>query len=70
VTLSRRFLKVDEQQTFEEELLSLSENIYVMTCDINNADTVQNIASQCKALLPPVKGVVHAGIVLRVSSLT
>ncbi|MCJ1309677.1 hypothetical protein MMC25_003337 [Agyrium rufum] len=65
VTLSRRKLDEQDHSAFQEELRILGAELHVITCDVTDKDSVQSAAAECSANLPPVRGVVHAGMVLR-----
>ncbi|CZR61454.1 related to polyketide synthase [Phialocephala subalpina] len=65
VTLSRRKLKPEVQAAFEEELLGMGAKLHIVACDITDKASVENAAEYCKQNTPPVKGVVHGGMVLR-----
>lgn len=66
VTLSRRKLQEEDQRAFEEELSVLGAGLHVISCDVTDEESVKSAAAECTSNLPPVKGVVHAGMVLRV----
>ncbi|KAK2057820.1 beta-ketoacyl synthase domain-containing protein [Colletotrichum caudatum] len=65
VTLSRRKLQEEDQQSLEEELRALGAELHIVRCDVTDRDSVLSAAAECSANLPPVRGVVHAGMVLR-----
>ncbi|KAF4983054.1 hypothetical protein FZEAL_1454 [Fusarium zealandicum] len=65
VTLSRRKLQEEDQVAFEEELRSLGAELHIIGCDVTDEDSVRSAAAECSANLPQVRGVVHAGMVLR-----
>ncbi|KAG9250059.1 uncharacterized protein F5Z01DRAFT_731189 [Emericellopsis atlantica] len=65
VTLSRRSLQEDDRVAFEEELRILGAELHVVGCDVTDEASVQAAAAKCTTSLPPVKGVIHAGMVLR-----
>ncbi|RSM13828.1 hypothetical protein CDV31_005698 [Fusarium ambrosium] len=64
-TLSRRKLQEEDQLTFQEELRALGSELHVIGCDITEEESVRSAAAECSANLPPVRGVVHAAMVLR-----
>lgn len=66
VTLSRRTLDAADQAAFEEELKATGSQLHIVKCDILQDDSVLAAAEYCRSL-PPVKGVIHGGMVLRVS---
>ncbi|KAK1517781.1 beta-ketoacyl synthase domain-containing protein [Colletotrichum costaricense] len=65
VTLSRRNLEEEDQLEFEEELRAMGAELHIIRCDVTDQDSVQSAAAECSEKLPPVRGVVHAGMVLR-----
>ena len=67
VTLSRRELDDEVRIAFEKELRALGAQLHIIKCDITDQKTVEAAAAECSATLPPVRGVVHGGMVLRVS---
>ena len=67
VTLSRRTLEEQDHLAFQKELRALGTELHVIGCDVTDKESVQSAAAACSASLPPVKGVVHGGMVLRVS---
>lgn len=68
VTLSRRKLEEHDRLSFEKELRTLGAELHIIRCDITDKKSVEVAAAECLATLPPVKGLVHGGMVLRVSS--
>ncbi|RSL51427.1 hypothetical protein CEP54_011402 [Fusarium duplospermum] len=65
VTLSRRKLQEEDQLAFQGELRALGSELHVIGCDITDEESVRSAAAECSANLPPVRGVVHAAMVLR-----
>ncbi|KAJ5833041.1 Highly reducing polyketide synthase sdnO [Penicillium riverlandense] len=65
VTLSRRELSQDDRQVFENEINELGCMLHIVKCDITDKTSVQQAEGYCRENLPPVKGVIHAGMVLR-----
>jgi hypothetical protein len=68
VTLSRRELNDEVRIAFEKEMRALGAELHIIKCDITEKETVEAAAAECSATLPPVRGVVHGGMVLRVSA--
>ena len=66
VTLSRRNLDPEVRQAFEDEIRTMGAEIHVFSCDIIDNERVHEIASVCKATLPPVRGIIQAAMILRV----
>lgn len=69
VTLSRRSLSDDDRQTFEADIAQLGAVLHIVKCDIIDESSMTEAAIICQETLPPVKGVIHAGMVLRVSTI-
>lgn len=68
VLVSRRArLEGAVQQVAQELRQSAGANVVVKACDITDKTSVQNLISSCTLNLPPLAGVIHAGMVLRVS---
>ncbi|KAJ5368689.1 Highly reducing polyketide synthase sdnO [Penicillium cataractarum] len=65
VTLSRRSLSDDDRQTFEADIAQLGAVLHIVKCDIIDESSMTEAAIICQETLPPVKGVIHAGMVLR-----
>jgi NADPH:quinone reductase-like Zn-dependent oxidoreductase len=64
VILSRRKLDDKTHKILHEELAALGAELHVMTCDVTNKSAVEAVAMECQATLPPVKGIVHATMVV------
>lgn len=67
VLLSRTGLVQDQVASLVQEMEQLSANIIVKACDVSSKDSVAEVMGFCTEQLPPVAGVIHAGMVLRVS---
>lgn len=39
----------------------------VFKCDVGDSDQVNRVISRCAETMPPIRGVIHGGMVLRVS---
>lgn len=66
VTLSRRNIADDDRLVLEKELRALGAELHVVRCDITDKQSVLSAATECAEILPSVRGIVHAGMVLRV----
>ncbi|KAK2613079.1 hypothetical protein N8I77_000008 [Diaporthe amygdali] len=65
VLLSRRSITVEEHQTLQDRCGNLCA-VHVVKCDITRESDLQQCVEFCRQKsLPPVRGVVHAGMVLR-----
>lgn len=67
VSLSRRDISDDEKRTLQADVESAGAKLYIVKCDITHPDSVGEVAAWCNDNLPPVRGVIHGGMVLRVS---
>lgn len=67
VTLARRTLDSDAREAFVAEMGGLEVVAHLLKCDVADESQMKEAASFCLNNLPPVKGVIHAGMVLRVS---
>ncbi|KAK5065043.1 hypothetical protein LTR84_000878 [Exophiala bonariae] len=65
ITLSRGFLADEERLPWQAEIAKLGAKLHVLKCDITDASSVQILTEYCRASLPPVRGIFHAGAVLR-----
>jgi NADPH:quinone reductase-like Zn-dependent oxidoreductase len=66
VTLSRRTLDDDIRDEFEREIVELGGILHIVKCDITDKASVMDAATFCRASLPPVRGIVHGGMILKV----
>lgn len=70
VLISRRALLEGAVEKLVHDLKqSAGANICVKACDVTDFDSVTHLVDSCSSELPPIAGVVHAGMVLRVSPL-
>ncbi|OBT81690.1 Type I Iterative Polyketide synthase (PKS) [Pseudogymnoascus sp. 03VT05] len=65
ITLSRRKLDPDFQKELEDDIRALGGELHIEKCDITDKATMQEIADRSRKTLPPFKGLVHGGMVLR-----
>lgn len=70
ILLSRSGRLTGDTEGLEAELESLGTKLTIHACDIGDKKQVLEVAKQCRENLPPVRGVVHAAMVLRVSRLS
>jgi NADPH:quinone reductase-like Zn-dependent oxidoreductase/NADP-dependent 3-hydroxy acid dehydrogenase YdfG len=64
VTLSRRTLDKDALRDLESEIKQFGGQLHVLKCDITDQQSVNNVKDYCRTL-PPVRGIIHGGMVLR-----
>jgi hypothetical protein len=69
VLISRSGSAIGKVKDLIYEMALLGANILVRRCDIANPDSVDNLIHNELVGLPPVRGVVHGAMVLRVSYL-
>lgn len=66
VTLSRKKLDQTDHDALVANTDAAGSKLHVLQCDITEADSVQNLSNHCQKFLPPVRGIIHSGMVLRV----
>jgi NADPH:quinone reductase-like Zn-dependent oxidoreductase len=66
VTLSRRTLEIYPRVEFENNIKQAGATLHRVKCDILDEISIRNAAAYCSTL-PPVRGVIHCGNVLKVS---
>lgn len=66
ITLSRGDLADEERLSWQAEIAKLGANLHILKCDITDKSSVQKVAKYCRQSLPPVRGIFHAAMVLRV----
>jgi NAD(P)-dependent dehydrogenase (short-subunit alcohol dehydrogenase family) len=67
VFLSRSGADRDAAKECVEELRALDVQVAIYRCDISDRNSLEAAMARCKAEMPPVRGLIHAGMVLRVS---
>jgi NADPH:quinone reductase-like Zn-dependent oxidoreductase len=67
VTLSRRTISEETLKSFKDEIEQLGSSLHILQCDIIDKASVLEAKLFCHEKLAQVKGVIHAGMVLRVS---
>ncbi|KAH9897328.1 putative polyketide synthase [Xylariomycetidae sp. FL2044] len=65
VFLSRSGLDKPAARECVEELKSKGVNVAVYKCDVGDQESLETAMVQCRAEMPPVKGIIHGGMVLR-----
>lgn len=65
VTLSRRKLDQTDHDAPLAKTDAACSKLHVLQCDITDAESVQNVLNHCQKFLPPVRGIIHSGMVLR-----
>jgi NAD(P)-dependent dehydrogenase (short-subunit alcohol dehydrogenase family) len=67
VLLSRSGMITDDLKQLMEDAKSHGASVYVMACDVADVKSVQALVEESMKTLPPVRGVIHAAMVLKVS---
>lgn len=67
VLVSRRAVINDKVQALIDSLASLGVKIVVKACDVTSQQSVDILIKEDMKDLPPVRGVIHGSMVLRVS---
>ncbi len=67
VLLSRSGGGNESMEKLRQEIACLDARIMVMKCDASYEDQVRQLVRDCKGVLPPICGVIHAAMVLRAS---
>lgn len=68
VLVSRSGSATGKVKEMIDELATLGANVVVRRCDVADSASVDNLIANDLVGLPPVKGLVHGAMVLRVSS--
>jgi NADPH:quinone reductase-like Zn-dependent oxidoreductase len=66
VTLSRKKLDQTDHDTLVAKADAAGSKLHILQCDITEAKSVQNVLNHCQKFLPPVRGIIHSSMVLRV----
>jgi NAD(P)-dependent dehydrogenase (short-subunit alcohol dehydrogenase family) len=69
VLLSRKDTVSVEVAQLIKESQQLGASIYVKRCDAAEKDDVDNLLAELAQTLPPIRGVIHAAMVLKVTLL-
>ncbi|KAH7012488.1 uncharacterized protein B0I36DRAFT_299658 [Microdochium trichocladiopsis] len=64
ITLSRRKLDQAEHDAIVAKVGAAGSRLHVLQCDITIAESVQGLLNHCQRSLPPVRGILHSGMVL------
>lgn len=68
VLVSRSGGGMDAIDELEREMQRHDARIVVIKCDVTDEDQVRQLVGDCQSILPPICGVIHAAMVLRVST--
>lgn len=68
VLLSRSGNSTPELEQLVSDSRRAGASIYVKACDVADETSVTAVMSEMQSTLPPIKGLIHAAMVLRVSS--
>ncbi|KAL8844220.1 MAG: hypothetical protein Q9176_001395 [Flavoplaca citrina] len=67
IVLSRSGLKSAHATSLKEELESKGATLAIHACDVADSSQLSLTLHSCTAILPPIKGVIHSAMVIRVS---
>jgi NADPH:quinone reductase-like Zn-dependent oxidoreductase len=67
VLLSRSGRMTPDLERLTQESASIDASIHIKQCDVSDASSVSKLITQMRKSLPPVKGIIHAAMVLKVS---
>jgi NAD(P)-dependent dehydrogenase (short-subunit alcohol dehydrogenase family) len=67
VLLSRSGKITDELEHLIEQSSYEGATIHVKACDVADESSVNQVVAECSRTMPPVRGVIHAAMVLKVS---
>ncbi|KAI0599931.1 hypothetical protein F4775DRAFT_591035 [Biscogniauxia sp. FL1348] len=65
ITLSRRNLENDVREAIQDDICRLGAEIHIVKCDITDKSSIESAAALCRDTMPPVKGIIHGGMILR-----
>jgi NAD(P)-dependent dehydrogenase (short-subunit alcohol dehydrogenase family) len=68
VLTSRNATRSNEIQTLREQVAVAGTHIHVKACDISDSVSVEKLVKEGLIGLPPIRGVIHGAMVLRVSN--
>ncbi|KAF2464811.1 uncharacterized protein BDR25DRAFT_380712 [Lindgomyces ingoldianus] len=63
--LSRRKLKMSEEEAFVSEIQSYGSKVHLAQCDITNLNMVMETVELARRTMPPIRGVIQAAMVLQ-----
>jgi NADPH:quinone reductase-like Zn-dependent oxidoreductase len=66
VLLSRGGVVTDELEYLINDSADEGSSIYVKACDVADEASVAKVVNECQSEMPPIRGVIHAAMVLRV----
>ena len=67
VLLSRKGTITGEIQRLCADANASDVNIHIKACDVADASSVDLLVTECTKTMPPIRGVIHSAMVLRVS---
>lgn len=67
IVLSRKGGDSTIVRTFLKELAQLNVTVFAPKCDVGNEDRVKTVLEQAALEMPPIKGCIHASMILQVS---
>jgi NADPH:quinone reductase-like Zn-dependent oxidoreductase len=67
VTLSRRTINGPTRAKLEDDVRHFGGQLHIEKCDITNRGNVEEVFQRCSTTMPRVRGLIHGGMVLKVS---
>ncbi|KAI1636501.1 hypothetical protein F4809DRAFT_662452 [Biscogniauxia mediterranea] len=65
ITLSRSTPDNDAREAIQDDIRRSGAEMHIVKCDVTDKSSVESAATLCRDTLPPVKGIIHGGMVLR-----
>ena len=66
ILASRSGLRNEKAKALVAEIAKLGAKLEVRQCDVSSREEVQNLVVDCKRFMPPIRGVIHGAMVLKV----
>lgn len=66
LVLSRRTVPEADRRNIEQELTSPGSKVYFEACDITSLQMLEEVSMRAQQIMPPVKGIIQAAMVLQV----
>lgn len=70
VLLSRTGRETEELRILVDESAQTGATIHIKACDVADETEVKHLLDTCSNTMPPVRGLIHAAMVLRVSQIS
>ena len=69
VLASRSGGRHDKSQALVEEIAKMGASLAVKSCDVTSATDMERLIKDCESTMPPIRGVIHGAMVLKVNLL-